>query len=348
MMAEQMLLPTTALVSVHRNSPFSSILIPIGSSFPGYCTALAKREMACIRMLPNFSNPTALVCGPGLYHPTKDNQLFALENYLKVAPYLVPKEEFLRASVMWHGDLHMNNIFVDKHQRDKISGIIDWQSTFLAPLCFQALPPPFIDFGELLTTDTDAVPYPPNFASMSAEEQMAATRLRRAKTCFKWYGIVLHPKCQDIVAALDAQDSLPCRLPRTVGKAFDGGEPLIADELVAAEGHWSELVGINGDGSPTIPCPVQFTEEEKAKIKENFQLWKEGVHRMKQVIERLNVHLGWDGWVYHDEYKGMKLKLEQERQKFLKDMAKTPEERVAWERVWPYPPTNAKLDNYPL
>jgi len=54
------------------------------------------------------------------------------KKYLSICPYILPDDERMSRSTLWHWDMHAPNIFV---KDDGITSVIDWQSTLLAP-CF--------------------------------------------------------------------------------------------------------------------------------------------------------------------------------------------------------------------
>ena len=59
----------------------------------------------------------------------------SLESYLKIAPALLPSNEFLQP-VLRHPDLQPNNIFVSDDL--DIVGLIDWQHAAVLPLFLAA------------------------------------------------------------------------------------------------------------------------------------------------------------------------------------------------------------------
>ncbi|OJJ86067.1 uncharacterized protein ASPGLDRAFT_65230 [Aspergillus glaucus CBS 516.65] len=56
-----------------------------------------------------------------------------------LAPYLVPgsTDRLASANVLWHPDLHLENIFVDS-VTGKITGIVDWQLACVTPMFYQS------------------------------------------------------------------------------------------------------------------------------------------------------------------------------------------------------------------
>ncbi|KAF9247522.1 hypothetical protein DTO013F2_3481 [Penicillium roqueforti] len=99
-----------------------------------FMMAIAQREIATAKAGLRYPlMPEGLFSGPGQYQPSLSKKLPSLQNYLKVAPYVLPENKATHASVLWHGDLHAQNIFVDPADPSRIVGIIDWQSVIVVP-----------------------------------------------------------------------------------------------------------------------------------------------------------------------------------------------------------------------
>ncbi|KAL4976881.1 kinase-like domain-containing protein [Aspergillus desertorum] len=125
-----------------------------GASLTQYLQAVGTREVKAIQSLEPPKS-TALFCGPKLYRPDTEKKLTALAWYRQVVDALIPKDTAITRPCLWHNDLHDDNVFVDPHNPEKITGIIEWQSYGLEP--------------ETL----DLVPRP-NLSGLSPEEQSAA------------------------------------------------------------------------------------------------------------------------------------------------------------------------------
>jgi Ser/Thr protein kinase RdoA (MazF antagonist) len=76
------------------------------------------------------------------YRPSQNRELpedgiSLLEKYLDISSYLVPQpsDDRSSANVLWHPDLHLDNIFVDPNTF-QITHIVDWQSACVAPLIY--------------------------------------------------------------------------------------------------------------------------------------------------------------------------------------------------------------------
>ena len=284
----------------------------------------------------NFPPQQGLFSGPGQYQPTKAKKLFALNSFLKVAQHIRPKENFLLASVLWHPDLHGQNLFVHPKRPTEIVGVIDWQSTILGPLCLQARHPALVEFEGPVPEGLKPVSLPHGFNSMSPDEQTSAKRLHSAQLLYKLYEIVLHQECKDIARCFPHQKTVACRLPAMAGWLFNDGEAAFTVMLIAVEENWPKLVTAEPDGRPPPPCPLAFSDDEKAEAAKDLALWEQGLKLMEEVSEELGVPCGWDGSVGYDEYDTMKVRLAEVRECFLKRMARTETERAQWIKAWPF------------
>lgn len=70
------------------------------------------------------------------------------KKYLAVTPYILPEDNSMSRSTLWHWDMHTPNIFVED---DRITSLIDWQSTWAGPLFLQYRYPKLADYtGDVL------------------------------------------------------------------------------------------------------------------------------------------------------------------------------------------------------
>ncbi|KAE8334710.1 hypothetical protein BDV24DRAFT_156639 [Aspergillus arachidicola] len=90
-----------------------------------------------------------------------------LQRYLSVAPHLIPQEQDILGSFLWHPDLRTPNIFVDDDS-GHITIIIDWQSARAGPLFPEGRYPDFLDYsGDLM------LELPENFKQLDENTQSA-------------------------------------------------------------------------------------------------------------------------------------------------------------------------------
>ncbi|RJE24525.1 Phosphotransferase enzyme family [Aspergillus sclerotialis] len=299
-----------------------------------YILALARRERKCIQQSQKFPRPEGIFGGPGCYRPTAEKKLGVLDGFEKVASYLLPKDTSVHTPVLWHGDLHQDNIFVDEHDPSKILSIIDWQASHVAPLFQQAQTPGFLDFdGPRPELGLSSLPsLPDNFDSLSADEKRAAEHLQSQQSLYKIYEAQSARENMPVFKALQHSETLGSQIISLTFQVFNDGEPIIRGQLIQLAQEWDKVVGPNGP-----PCPLKVSASDIAVQKAEEQKWGEGVQMMENVLAALGgAPNGWDGWSSHEDYEALKNKLQIVNAQFLDYMESSKEEREAWERVWPF------------
>src|SRR5260370_18407857 len=121
-----------------------------GTTPQQYMLAVANRERQWVQEFATTHFTDSALS----YLPQQSNvpeHLRDLEYYSKMIPFLVPNVESLSASVLWHPDLHANNIMVvEKNRADdgmrqfNIVSILDWQNAWAGPMFLQLDVPDFL------------------------------------------------------------------------------------------------------------------------------------------------------------------------------------------------------------
>ncbi|KAF2172794.1 hypothetical protein M409DRAFT_35412 [Zasmidium cellare ATCC 36951] len=300
-----------------------------------YNLAIAEREIACLQRSSKFPDPQGFYNGPGQYQQNSRTKIQTLRDYEKVAQYLKPTDPILSEPVVWHTDLHWDNIFVDENDPTEITAIIDWQAVHIAPLFAQARHPEFLKFdGEIPDTfDADAIKLPDNFGELSREDQQAARKLRGAQILWKLYEVELLCQCDDVRRAISFGQGLLGRLPSLAGNIFSDGELLVQDLLMSLQQEWSQVV----DDPVAYPCPLSFTDEDRAAHDEQFVLWTQSIELMTEFLTSMGGYRGWDGWVSHEQYQAGKEHMACFKEDFISRHSSTGAERRRWSEVWPFP-----------
>ena len=317
-------------VSLGSLTNCSNECFTIGASLEDYTFARANRELACLQTFSKFPRPQGLFYGPGQYHPTAQRKQETLENFLKVAKFLSPKDKEISKPVLWHPDLHGDNIFVNPDQPTEIISIVDWQSVNLSPLSLQARHPALMEFEGPIPEGMKSISLPYNFNELSPEEQLEAKELRPAQSLYKLYDIQMIQDCPEIAAALKFKSSLAGQMIGLSGSLFSDGEPVVQGMLIRLQEEWASRVG------SSIPCPLSFTEKDKEHQKEDEAKWASGVELMEEFLGQVGAYRGWDGWVNHNSYEHFKARLEECQEEFWNFHSTTSEERNKWKAVWPF------------
>ena len=305
------------------------------SSVEEYNLAIAERELACLQRSSTFPDPQGFYNGPGQYQQNSKTKIHTLRNYQKVAQYLKPTDPILSQPVLWHTDLHWDNIFVDEKDPTEITAIIDWQAVHIAPLFVQARHPTFLEFvGDIPDTfDVNAIKLPDNFESLTQEEQQAARTLRGAQILWKIYEVELMCQCDDVNRAIRFGQGLIGRLPNLAGNIFSDGELLVEDLLMTLQQEWSQVV----DDAAANPCPLSFTDQDKTVHDAQFALWTQSIEHMTEFLTSIGGYRGWDGSVSHEQYNEAKEHMRRFKEDFISRHSSTEGERTRWLKVWPYP-----------
>jgi hypothetical protein len=279
--------------------------------------------------------------GPGLYCPTSEKKLSVLKEYKKVSKYLLRKHDTpLLKPILWHTDLHADNIFVDPDAPTRILSILDWQSTSISPLFWQARVPSLLDFDGHKSETLQPVKFPDNFDQLNLEEQRVAKELQQAQTLRKVYRVQTLKECEHIYRALTISSTLPTQIIVLAGSIVDEGEVAMKRMLVNASQRWSQIVGTDERGEPSVQCPLSYSEEDIKELEEEEAKWIKSIELKNDLIKALGAYPSWDGWVKNDEFDAMKARLETCRENFLDHHASNSQERRIWGRAWPFGDTD--------
>lgn len=217
----------------------------------------------------------------------------------------------------------------------KIVGIIDWQSVHLGPLFLQTRHPALINFDGPIPESFD-IELPSNFDSLSAEEKKKAEMLVSSQSLYKLYEVLSFKNNNKAYGALRLREtSLACRVTGMVGSIFTDGEPIVQGMLMTIQREWEKIAPTGTDGHP-IPCPLEFTEFDRAQQKEDQAQWEKGVELMEEFAQAVGAYSGWDGWVNHAQYDAMKASLKNTHEGFLDYHCKNEAERVEWIKALPF------------
>ncbi|KAJ5958882.1 phosphotransferase enzyme family protein [Penicillium vulpinum] len=303
-----------------------------------FMAAIARREIATAKAGLRYRlMPEGLFYGPRQYQLSLSKKLSGLENYLKVAPHTFPENTATHVSVLWHGDLHSQNIFVNPQDPSHIVGIIDWQSVSGCPLFMQVGRPVFLDYDGPVPKDLMKVPLPQNFNFMGPDEQQKAKALHRAQTLHNIYLVRCLQANETIFQAIQGHNTLRHQVSVVAGLVLMDYEPLLNSLLRDVEKEWAHIVGVGGDGSsPRTPFPLQLSEKEIRQQEEDGELWAQGVELMNAFVANTGCFKHWDGRVSNGDYDQSKKELDKGVRRFLDREARNDEERREWLKALPF------------
>lgn len=267
--------------------------------------------------------------GPGLYQPTREKKVKALETYLKLFKHLLPTDSSLRSAHLWHGDLHGGNIFVDPTNPTQVVGLIDWQCIELSPLYFRARQPHFIDHEGPTTHGLERPPLPPNYDQLAAREKRDAKALYLDQSLCALYRIFVNKICPKIYACFEFQESSSAAfmlllLARNILIDGEAAYMVQACELKDDDEMWETLTGGGEEapGTTTTAFPVCFSSTELQTIEADMELAEVGMAAMRHMREILGEELfPRSGYVSFDRYQEAVDAIRQTRELVLAELA---------------------------
>ncbi|KAG6123992.1 hypothetical protein E4U12_000338 [Claviceps purpurea] len=263
-----------------------------------YHAAIGHRELACVQHLPNLQPSSLTLRGPGLYQPTREKKVAALESYLKLLKYALPADRSLGSSHLWHDALHAGNIFVDPDNTSRIVGIIDWQSTDLSPLYFRSHQPPFMEHAGPQLHGLERPVWPPGYDNLKADAMRAADALFWDQTLCSLYRTLIYHRIPKIFKCFDLQKSTSSSLLHTAVRLSIDGEALHMAVACELEQEWETLPGTQG-----IPFPLPLTATDRENIDEDAMSAAVGIQAMQRIKRRLGRDFPLNGFVLHHKHK---------------------------------------------
>jgi hypothetical protein len=302
--------------------------------------AIVEREVACLETFPEFptDRQQGIFNGPGGYKPSKASKMAVIKDCSRVLPSIVPKDRVYTDSMLWHNDLHSDNIFVNEDCPTEITGIIDWQGVHLGPALLHVHYPSLIEYDGPILEGLQLPQLPPNFAELDPVAKADAQALHTAQSIWGLYQIFVQKQAPDLLRIIRYRDTLPCQIISLMGSVFDDGEIYIQSLLsqLAQPETWRAVVKNSAQENAEISCPLSYISNELAKQEQDLAKWESAIERKAQVVDQIGIYTGWDGAVPPEQYSILSQKLEAAKERFLDEEAKTSEEREQWANAWPF------------
>lgn len=214
-----------------------------------------------------------------------DAHIALYKKYLGISPYIFPKDERMTRSTLWHWDMHAANFFV---KDDRITSLIDWQSTWAGPLFLQYRYPKLVNYtGEVMLR------FPSNYKDMEKSEKDRVANLVERSLVQYLYETETKKQNPLVVEVNDIPHGTTRR--QTIEFADDTWEGDILPFrqcLIRLERHWDEM-GFD------VPCPIHFTEEDI----QNHMRDGEGWNERADFWDGLEGFVARDGWTSNETYK---------------------------------------------
>ncbi|EEH07563.1 phosphotransferase enzyme family protein [Histoplasma capsulatum G186AR] len=301
-----------------------------------YLTAIGRQEITCVKALPNLPKSPIALYGPGTYRPTRARKLKALELYLTMIKYLCPVDRSITSSCLWHDDLHGENIFVDPKSPTEIVGIIDWQSTELAPLFHHARQPHLLDYDGPQLHGLERPKLPEDLLKLNIEAQKEAKALYNKQALSSLYRTFVYKRNPRLHRVLEYRESPNFDLLLLARNLLIDGEAIYLARIVELEGTWADPPGVVTSERKDCPYPFYFSDEEKAEIKRDMNGSLLGMQAMQCIKDSLGDLFPEQGIVRPEQYEEAKDALCQAKEFIIREFARNKNEEKAWEEEWPF------------
>ena len=274
------------------------------------------------------------LCGPGIYQPTWEKKLKALQCYLAIVEYLLPIDQSIQSSCLWHDDLHIENIFVDSKNPTEVIGIIDWHSVKLVPLFEHARQPYFLDYDGPPTFGLERPRLPENLQQFDPAAQKEAKVLFLNQSLSALYKAFLRKQNLRLYRAMAFKETPSFDLLLLARNLLVDGEATYLAQVLELEKTWAELPGVCVRGA--APFPFRFSNEERAEIEADVSGALHGIEAMCEVQERLGELFPERGIVRNDQYEETRDALRQIKDQVVDMYARDEEEKEIWRKGWPF------------
>ncbi|KAI9703539.1 MAG: hypothetical protein M1820_005843 [Bogoriella megaspora] len=260
---------------------------------------------------------------------TPSHALELLAKYERIAPFLKPPAtESKPANVLWHPDLHLDNMFVNPTSYE-ITAIVDWQSAITAPLFYQSGVHPAFRHYKSVHEGWVIPGKPSNFEELPLDEQKRVDRDIKSEMIHKYF-------------ELQTMERVPCHwkyLQQPVVPLLRNPVWLVTgvwekddlfflrDSLITLFTRWKDIYGEDTE------CPINFSAEElEQHIKEEENV--DGVGKMLSLLQDQGI-LPADGRVKPEDYQTAVENNQEYKQRFL-NAAENQYERDLYSKIWPF------------
>lgn len=293
--------------------------------------AIGERELASVVKMTNLPPSLLTLRGPKIYETSREKKSTAIQWYLDLVPHLIPVDIALKKPCIWHPDLHTENIFVDPSNPTKITSIIDWQSTQVAPMFSQARQPYFLDYEGPQHFSIEEPELPKNFDQLSNAEKRKANTLLIKQGLLAAYRRWHHFKNPDIWSCFVFRQTPQHNLLLVARNLLVDGEATFMARVVELAKTNPDLLGTAGRKILSSLRPEDLKQIEKDSVDAY-----EGMNVMQSVLDAMGDIAPRHGVVSHGNYEEVKCALQQLKEQIMEQYAQTEEEKARWEEAWPF------------
>ncbi|EFR01039.1 serine/threonine protein kinase [Nannizzia gypsea CBS 118893] len=294
--------------------------------------SIGLREIQWLRLFGEPRYPRE-----ALYRELYDNkkvnpevQIRNLEDFLSVAPYIIPSQEFLNEPTIRHPDLSPNNIFMT--ETGEISSIIDWERTSILPLFIQAkIPKHFQNYGD---EDSENFNYPElrkDFDSLADDEKELEQEIyRKRQTHYYYLGFTSRYNENHFRAMASYSGVMRSRPYDVANRPWEGDSTTLKATLINMASYWP---GIASADMKDTQYPLQYSPEEAKKCLDIDAEQKTANSQMQNIRDAVGINV--DGWVPNEMYEEATERMANIKAHML-EISETEEDREDLLQNWPF------------
>ncbi|KAB8208105.1 phosphotransferase family protein [Aspergillus parasiticus] len=292
----------------------------LGKNEIGWIKSHAKSRMNHYRSMEDQEHP--------------EDGLALLTQYMDAASYLIPSsdDEVASSNVLWHPDLHLDNVYVDPNTHE-ITSIIDWQSACVAPLFYQSAVPRMFQHPKPVREGWAVPQKPENFDSLSEEEQNEIQKDLESEAMHKYYEAQVYKRAPRHWSVLQRKTIPIMRKPVELVTGLWERRNLffLRQSLIVLAAYWEEVYSDSG-----LTCPLQFTKPDL----ELYQEEEENIDGVGQLLTILHdqVLLPHDGMVRSEDYEAA-VRISRKIKEIFLGLAQDETQRELFSKLWPYQET---------
>ncbi|SJL17039.1 uncharacterized protein ARMOST_20580 [Armillaria ostoyae] len=256
------------------------------------CLALRRVESQASSATSSSPSPSSLLSRSKPSDLPELRQL--LQQCISMAPHIIPSDRRLIVPYLTHPDLSRSNVIVKPSGAANVISYIDWQGAVALPY-FQSisLPDAILYEGKLISMPDDpfASPelpsdVPPEFKEQADLEWRLAKRQRiMSKVLFQKIPLRLQ-------AAQLPQGDLLSSIPDVALRCYADGPQFLRRLVYRLCDIWPNIMD---NSSSPIECPVQLTEADRARDREEISAMMHYIKCKEHLITQIQCDP--DGWV---------------------------------------------------
>ncbi|KAK2879974.1 hypothetical protein FQN49_000700 [Arthroderma sp. PD_2] len=257
-------------------------------------------------------------------------QIRSLGDYLSVAPYIVPAQEYLNKPAIRHPDFSPNNIFIDKS--GDISSIVDWERTSILPLFIQAkIPKYFQNYGDEDSEKFKRPALPEGFDSLpKAEKTMALEVYRRRQTHYYYLGFTSRDNENHFRAMGSYNGVMRSRLYDVAIRPWEGDNTTLKATLINMSSYWPGIATADMKGTA---YPLSYPVGEMKECLDIYSRQKTANTQMQNLRDTIGVNI--DGWVPNEMFEEARERMLRVKAQMI-EIAETEEDRQDLLQNWPF------------